>query len=1428
MNPLMRFLYLSAVFGFQFVFSYSAFGVATLSNNAWQHINKNYDGAITNDAHWGRGHMPVAKEVYHFTGIHTNFTVTFPADYSITNPANFYMNIVDGYSAVVDGSNSYWAISGSEDSTEVHNNDPFQILGGGWGLMGLSLSLAKVYTNHVAELEDFRFEVLGSEDSPRLVIDGGKYNFRNPLGTTVYDNVTTRPILQFGYGKALVSTDVLVCNGANISGWDLGLQASAPTNTVTFDNVEGYFETIRMPNGSIDYHNVLANRSDFILTNGTRVSTGEFLFGHRPNKDVRLRLAGANTLLDVRGSFVGANGSPMSVLEINDGAKLRVGKKWTMCPKGTNYTFIAGGHLIFDCDNPIFGDNASVNLAENPYYQYCRVRATGGSVTYASSNVDFALRIDGNTTIWTSNTTWNLSGVFLGNLVNYGRSSFEMHGGSVSITNLLSIGKGVSSSFILDGGDLTVWKYIQLGSYAGATGELTVASGRLINNFKANETSTATANCMYMSYAANSYGKLNITGGEVALYNLYAAWYGNSEINVSGGRLTIREELRLGNGRTSNDIEDVLNVTGGEVEILKTTTAVKIGQASPSKARLRLNGGVFKSAMGVHGGNAGRASGGKGLAAFEANGGTLVVNSDCTALAFFDEAVIKEGGLTIDTKGHNVVIGQNLTGAGTLTLTGGGKVTFGSGIQCGVAVKVVGGTVVDFCGASPAGLTLGDAVAGKGILAATVGETLAVTGDVTLVDFALSMNGTFEKNVEYAPLITATGSFDESSKAKWADSILNSFINPDITEQFSWTESDGVIRLNVKTTDKVTTRIEVKEGVSNIADRVSWRRTENLEVAVSNGAALAISGPMAKGKLIKIGVGRLELSGDNSDLEGGFDLREGLLSVSSEKALGNGTATESINLGSATFEVEADAGHVKLANAAILSPEPATNATIFKTEGDLTMPLPLGNNAGAVIKRGAGTLEFICDWNGRKKVNWSSGHMPNSNSYDYPNDQKSIEFDDEQGIPPENVVYGLINIVEGELAIRSVKAGSRVEFTPAQTFVGFPTSQRSERSVQPSLVLDNIDAYFGGTHFVLGTSIVGVNDWVVEPKIIVTNGATLGVNTLRLVGGASNNPNLKPLLYVNGSTVNSYYCFEPNQNSTSLISTRGVFVDSALCSPRTELRMSHTMIFTNSIVRHKVDSATPFTTFRIFNNAERYDWRFYAGSKIYLNTIDIGKTVACSRQIKFVFDDSEWVPPEDTSLFSEKFAPESLETTVTGRGLVLSPAADKTWVFDIDLSGEGGFVKRGEGKVIFEGSFAGHRGRNVVEEGVLDLNKSTWVNKSFGGGDGVISNGRIESPKISLDVVDDGESWTAASTPYFSGCTFEGTVKVDLGRTAENPLKLPYRSLVVARYTGNAPNVGAWRLRGTGIRRTGGVFTASDGVVSVEVGQASSLVTIVR
>jgi hypothetical protein len=294
------------------------------------------------------------------------------------------------------------------------------------------------------------------------------------------------------------------------------------------------------------------------------------------------------------------------------------------------------------------------------------------------------------------------------------------------------------------------------------------------------------------------------------------------------------------------------------------------------------------------------------------------------------------------------------------------------------------------------------------------------------------------------------------------------------------------------------------------------------------------------------------------------------------------------------------------------------------------------------------------------------------------------------------------------------------------------------------------------------------------------------------------------------------------------ISPRGVFVDSSLCTPQTELQKPHTMVFTNSVVRHKSTEASPFTKMRINNNGCRYDWRFFAGSKLYLGTIIAGASVVGTHQLKFVFDDSLWIPPEDTTAFSQKYASDCIETIAAGRGLVLSPEKGKSWDFDIELSGDGGFVKRGEGTVVFDGVHAKHLGRNVAEEGVLDLNGSMWVQKRFGGGDGVISNGRLQNPKISLDVVDDGESWTAASTPNFSGCTFEGTVKVDLGRTAENPLKLPYRSLVVARYTGEAPNVGAWRLRGTGIRRTGGVFTASDGVVSVEVGQASSLVTIIR
>ena len=1408
-----------------------AFGEATLSRNSYQKADDVWDGSITNEAHWSLGHVPKAGEQMYFNSIASDFTLSFPAGGSLVSPANMYLSVKDGYATVVDGRGSRWAISGSDDDSEVHRNYPLQIVGN-LELMGLYLGAAAGYTHPAAEMSNFWFAVTSSADSPKLVVDGGFYDFRNPLGSTAFDALASgnQPILYVGNGHAAVTTEVLFRNGATVRAWNFGLQAGAPMNTVTFDGANGYFGTLNMPNGSIDYYNALANRSDLVLTNdATITTTGNVSFGHRANKDVRMLLTGSGTRLEVGGAFTGAAGSRMSVLDLRDGATLDVRVKWTMTNSGgTNYTNIAGGHLAIAGDTAEFGACDSSKRAQ----QLCRVTATGGSVRYCVTGN--ALKFDGNTSVWTSNTTWDVWNLYLGNKGNGGRSSFEIHGGSVSVTNEFDVGRVDRANLLLDGGNLTVWKYFHLGGTAGATGVVTVASGTLDNSHTAAETPTATANCMYIANVKGSYGEFNVTGGEAKLNSLFAAWYGHAKVNVSGGRLSVRGELRLGNGRTTDEVYDEFNMTGGEVECM-SGSATKIGFASPSRARIRLAGGVFM-VNGLEGGNAAEANGGSGRAVLVGDGGTLAAKSACTVLSKFDEVTLDAGGLTIDTQGFNVTIDQNLAGVGVLTLTGGGKVTFAAGKTCGVAVKVTGGTVVDFNGVSPAGLVLGDEN-GKGILAVTVGSTVAVAGDIVLNEFSLSVTGSMAMNTDYAPFLTCTGAFDAASQEKWADMVLGASVSPDYSEVYSWSESGGVTSLTAKKTDKVVHLIEVKEGTSNITWDVSFRPTENTEVAVSNGAVCAISGDVAKGGLVKTGVGRLDLSGANT-LLGGFGFSEGLVRILSADAVGMPTDAMESTFGSGTLEVPALAGSVRFAGKSALSPDPATNATIFKTEGDLTMPLPCGDGAGAVFKRGAGRLTFTCDDVTSRSGKWSEGNPPDTLSryYAFPKNPTPVVFDDVQGIPPADARYGLINIVEGELALRCAGTRKRVDFTVAPTYVGYPAADRSAQEVQPALVLDNVECRFGGTHLHVGDSYSGVNPWVVEPKVVVTNNAVLSVNTLILTDTNADNEDCSPLLYVNGGTVDATYRFQPHYSNNSKVVPRGVFVNSTLYTPQTELRKPDMMWFTNSLVAYNSSGVytgsqvVKATKMLVCDETASHEWHFAAGSRLWLELLGLNN-VAATKQVKFTFDDSEWIPGSSTLAFSEICEAGAVDMISEGVGFVLAPPEGVTWTFDLALRGDGGFVKRGDGTVVFGGAYAGHAGRTVAEAGVLDLGGTTWAGRTFGGGAGTISNGAISSATISLDVVDDGESWTAASTPLFSGCTFSGRVRVNLGRTAENPLSAasgagPQRSLVVARYSGAAPDVSAWRLTGTGIRGVGGVFVAEGGEIRATAQTVGSIIFV--
>ena len=95
---------------------------------------------------------------------------------------------------------------------------------------------------------------------------------------------------------------------------------------------------------------------------------------------------------------------------------------------------------------------------------------------------------------------------------------------------------------------------------------------------------------------------------------------------------------------------------------------------------------------------------------------------------------------------------------------------------------------------------------------------------------------------------------------------------------------------------------------------------------------------------------------------------------------------------------------------------------------------------------------------------------------------------------------------------------------------------------------------------------------------------------------------------------------------------------------------------------------------------------------------------------------------------------------------------------------------------------------------------------------------------LPIELLPDG---TSSNSLMFANCTFGGGVKVDLGRTAETALARPFpQNVLVARYTGAAPDVAGWRLVGTGVKGVRGKFTAANGEVRMDVEPAGVMLIL--
>jgi fibronectin-binding autotransporter adhesin len=338
-------------------------------------------------------------------------------------------------------------------------------------------------------------------------------------------------------------------------------------------------------------------------------------------------------------------------------------------------------------------------------------------------------------------------GLYVGDL---GTGSLSAIGSSTVSAARLLIGQGAGSSGTMTvGGDARVNAsvYTAVGNFGA--GSLTLADRAALavtfdlnvaDRFTSSGTMTiqnsasASGGAVYIAKGANSTGAVVISGGTLS-------------VNTPSGAFVVG---RNGTGAlTMSGSAVVLTGTSGLVLAANAINPGNPDEASAGAGTLELNGGRLETTI--------IRKGAGSTATISLNGGTIRAAAGATGATFMtglDNAVVLPGGVTFDTNGQSITVGQSLAdgggggltklGSGTLALTGlntytgptavaDGKLTVQTSSLAGGAYSLANGT------------KLGVMVSGSGTQLSAA--SLAMTG-TTGVDFDFAGFG----NPTLAPL----------------------------------------------------------------------------------------------------------------------------------------------------------------------------------------------------------------------------------------------------------------------------------------------------------------------------------------------------------------------------------------------------------------------------------------------------------------------------------------------------------------------------------------------------------------------------------------------------------------------------------------------------------------------------------------------------
>jgi hypothetical protein len=495
---------------------------------------------------------------------------------------------------------------------------------------------------------------------------------------------------------------------------------------------------------------------------------------------------------------------------------------------------------------------------------------------------------------------------------------------------------------------------------------------------------------------------------------------------------------------------------------------------------------------------------------------------------------------------------------------------------------------------------------------------------------------------------------------------------------------------------------------------------------------------------------------------------------------------------------------------------------VIKTDSD-TLLKNLTVSNGALIKRGAGRLTV--EASSSASTTLQSGYGPLLKDDNYRVESTTlVDFAADGTAPaPENRQYAGFNVAEGEMIIKGTPGVTKTVNLKTGCCIGMNIVGDASGFAQPALTIDGASVNAAGNgHTTIGVKKCGAEGCATyAPVLRIINGGKYDAGNIR-IGYNVNNSGAYPVFAITNATataLNAFRfevaggtgdrgCIVRAKDATLDIITSGGSHHGFFVSGTIDADFDNCFVGGSKQISKLKTDENSAGTMRLRNGSVLAAFPYVDQAK-------------ANYDFTLAFDDSEWDwGGGDKTLTTpngvgDGFFNNKRHIRMDGVGAILKPNAQCTFTTKIPFEGTGGCVVAGEGTVKFTGSTLKFTGLLDIRSGAVDLSEASALAELQIRGPGKLVGGNIAKLAIRGDA-------SGNSAPVLSGVTADRVV-VDFGAEADSPVN--GENILVAVYPEeNPPEIGRWKVAGTGLRLAHAQFSVKGGEVRATVTESLSIV----